>query len=105
MNKNSNKQPAKQATAAEDSVVISEKAREQLAQLADRALTEIDPAAKSERAEEFAAGGDLRHEKILLAKTRIRSGYYNQADVKRAIADRLADELIDRPPDEPETSE
>jgi hypothetical protein len=86
-----------------DSVVISDRAREQLARLADRALAEADFSATT--ATEDAADEDVRIEKIMLAKARIQAGYYNQPEVREQLADRLADELIDQPPENPETSE
>ncbi len=65
-----------------DRVEISDAARKRLAELADAARREL-PAI--EHAEKLARLNDIR--------ARIRSGYYDQPEVKRRIADRLADEL------------
>jgi len=96
-------EPEKKAAAA-DSVEISTGARERLALLADQARLRIDsddPASPTAAAENDA---DLRQDKIRLARARIRSGYYNQPEIKQDIAAKLADNINERPPDNPETS-
>jgi len=84
--------PAKSKT--EDSVVISENAREKLAKLADAALSKYGlgdmPSMKTEKDDP-----DLRIDKIKLAKERIESGYYRQYNVVEKIADKLANGIIE----------
>ncbi len=96
-------QPEKKAAARSDSVEISAGARERLAVLADEARLRVE---SDETASPTAATGndaDLRQDKIRLARARIRSGYYNQPEIKQDIAAKLADNINETPPDNPET--
>ncbi len=106
------RQPAKSAPAATppepaptrtDSVVISDDARDRLAVLADEARQRLQESGNTEGTTRIDRGPELRQDKIRLARARIRSGYYNQPEVKEAIAERLADELTTQPPENPET--
>ena len=80
-----------------DQLVISEDARARLAALADAARAEEILTPPPEDAE------GLRMEKMRLASDRMRSGYYDRPEIKRQIADRLADEMCRRSPEQPET--
>ena len=84
--------PEKKKT--EDSVTISNNAREYLARLADAALKKygkgVMPSGKVESTEP-----DIRIDKIKLAKERIESGYYSNFKIVEEIADRLANQIIE----------
>ena len=95
-------QPEQNQAPAGDTVEISSDARRRLAELADTARAGLDTG-RPDVAE--ASADDLRQERILLARMRMKSGYYNQSDVKKQIADVLAGELFASPPDEPEGPE
>lgn len=96
-------QPEQNQAPAGDTVEISSDGRRRLAELADTARAGLD--AGGSDVAESASTDDLRQERILLARMRMKSGYYNQSDVKKQIADVLAGELFASPPDEPEASE
>lgn len=95
------KQEPTDAVAKTDSVLISEKARELLAKLADEALASGSPNPQVETNPETDG---LRMDKIRQAMARIREGYYDRPEVKQQIAGKLADEFR-KPPDEPKTPE
>jgi hypothetical protein len=84
-----------------DRVEISENARAKLAELADQALTEqYEPhdgtrAGPQREAEDTRShsSASARHSKLAEVRKRIRSGFYDQTDVKKEIADRLADDI------------
>jgi len=76
----------------QDSVFISENAREKLEKLADAALKKYGlgemPSSKT-----VTNDPEIRIDKIKLAKERIESGYYKQFNIVEQIADKLADEI------------
>lgn len=76
----------------QDSVFISENAREKLGKLADAALKKYG---LGEMPSNMAVEKDseIRIDKIKLARERIESGYYKQFKIVEQIADKLADEI------------
>jgi hypothetical protein len=92
----------KPSPARTDTVDISEDARRKLAELADRALAEMGGVdnefdGRIDRNGKSAASGsgkaDQISERLDEVRRRIESGYYDRADIKGDIADRLSDEM------------
>ena len=76
-----------------DSVELSHDARQKLAEMADAVrvtygLGEMPPQDEGE------TGGNLRTDRIFLARQRINQGYYDQPHIRFGIAEKLADEVI-----------
>jgi hypothetical protein len=88
-------------SAFKDRVEISENARAKLAELADQALAEqYEPhdgtrAAPQRKAEDTRSHSSAseHHSKLAEVRKRIRNGFYDQTDVQKEIADRLADDI------------
>ncbi len=81
-------QPSAEPPRRSDALVISSDARRQLAELADSARDLVS------RMDLDNDGSDeIREDKIQLARARIKSGYYDLPEIKKQIADRLADDL------------
>ncbi len=70
--------------------------RDKLASLADEMLVRygIDSSQTSEYTNEVdGAGAGEQNDKIRLARVRVKSGFYDQPDIMRKIAEKLADEI------------
>ncbi len=91
----------KPSPARTDTVDISEDARRKLAELADRALAEMGGVDSEfdghvdRNGTSAASGGKAEQisERLDEIRRRIESGYYDRADIKGDIADRLSDEM------------
>jgi anti-sigma28 factor (negative regulator of flagellin synthesis) len=86
------KQAQKSKNQAEDSVELSSSARKLLADAANDArktlLGKIEPTNGGTAADDLSGA-----ERIARLKQRVQSGYYERPEVKRQIADTLADDI------------
>lgn len=108
-NEKSNKGSTQTAKPLADSVEISNEARMKLAALADKARRETLGAQNQEGLQAAEAsqkkdsarqksvtGSDDKKGKLEQVRLRIKSGFYNQPEVKKEIAERLTEELQKR---------
>jgi hypothetical protein len=80
--------PSDSAGGIEDRVEISDEARIRLAEMADRELRR--EALGPQPAATEASDAD---DKLDIVRRRIQTGYYDQPDVKKNIADKLIDDM------------
>jgi hypothetical protein len=71
-----------------DQVEISDNARAQLAERADNELKN-----QTRKADLSANGGTIEEDKLAMIRRKIESGFYDDPDVRRQIAERIVDDL------------
>ncbi len=81
----------------EDKLELSSVARQQLAELADKARS-VELADEKKVTHDTAS--TKREEKIRLARERIESGFYESSDVKGGIADKIVEQFFKESTDE-----